>query len=308
MTETERIRKKAEKESHGDIDSIWIYGNEAQSKMSDFSRTIADTLSYGNGEETERILNSAIENLENTVMEDHKGILGKNTVKRKIRYRETLTCIDRMTVELRVRQAQLLKDVSIFDQMKDLILECRCELEIYIEVGEKRIEEIMKELLDSEQDEWHTCFERKISELRTTHIIAMQSETQVDLMKRNHLVLIEKIGAAINNTIPLWRNQATVAFGLESYEKSNDFQNSIIAVTTKMAGKNNKKAKKILRKIAGSTSKDMYMNEIRKLSMQLECTLSDLRTVEQEAQQSTESMRNTISKIGDLNAPIRLTV
>ncbi len=303
----EKVRARAEREICGDIDSIWIYGNDAQAKLADFSHTIAKTLATSNEEESERILNDAIEALERTITQETHGLFWrKANYKRK--YQETLDSIDQMAVNLRIRQAQLLKDVSIFNQMSELIEKCRDELEIYINLGEKRLEEQSSRAEKDEQDEWNTRFNQKISELRTTHIIVLQSIAQVALLKQNDLLLIEKIGTALNNTIPLWRNQTAITFGLESYEDSNLIQQKIIATTMKMTKINNKEARKKIKIAKKLSEKEIDLNGIRALSEKLEDSLKDLKDIVTQVQASSDDMEGIILKLADINEPIKLTV
>lgn len=57
-----------------------------------------------------------------------------------------------MTVNLTIRQAQLLKDMKMYMELESLVNRCIEELEIYLEVGEERLDETKNdESLDIEQ-------------------------------------------------------------------------------------------------------------------------------------------------------------
>ena len=298
-----KIRKRAEKESQLSIDGIWVYGSVPQAKLSDFSRTIATAITVSNGDEIERLLNTAIVKLDQSVLQGKRGIFRKSAISSTQKYRETLQCIDDISVNLRFRQAQLLKDMKIFDDMSVLISSCMEELEIYIDIGKKRLATIGK---SGEDEDWVKRFEGKISELEMSQVISLQSLAQLKLMKQNHEVLIEKLNTVLSNTIPLWRNQAAVEYGIEKYEDSDLVQKKVIVATEKITRENEKNLKRQLKRVKKSVTKEVDIDRIKKLNSRLEASLEELKMVELDIRSSTEKMDDILWKVNEVNKPIKL--
>ena len=295
----------AEKESRVSFDEIWVYGSKTQSKLSDFSKTMANAITVSGGDEIERLLNDAIEKLDQSVLQEKRGLFARAKANTTRKYRETLQCIDDVTVNLRLRQAQLLKDIKIFKDMSALISSCVDELEIYIEVGKKRLSDLTIGVDDAD---WKKRFEGKINELEMSHVIALQSVAQLQLMENNHALLIEKMNNILSNTIPLWRNQAVVAYGIEKYEDTNLTQKKVIAATEKIARKNEKDIKRQMKHLRKSEFKEADIEKIKKINDRLEASLEDLRSVEKDIKGSTEKMDELLWKFNDIDKPIKLTL
>lgn len=57
-------------------------------------------------------------------------------------------------------------------------------------------------------------FERKLSDLELTRVIAMQTAPQIRMVQNNEIAMIEKIQTTLVNTIPLWKNQMVLSLGI----------------------------------------------------------------------------------------------
>ena len=309
MTENHRtkIEKIALYESSGDIDSIMVYGGQTQSKLADFSKTVANVLATSNATETERLLENVIDGLDQTVLKE-KGFLNRLKNDSFKRYRETIESIDKMTVNLRIRQAQLLKDYKTFEQMEELMEECLDELDVYLRIGENRLLDMKENGTDTNNTEWESRFEKKLEELRFTHIVAMQSSAQIKLMRQNQMTLIEKMGALISNTIPLWINQASAVFGIEQYEKDTLIQKKIADAARITA----KDSEKIIRKKVNTIKKkqltEKELADLKDLNGRLEQALVNLKQIEETEHDTEKQMGEILWNFQGINNPIKLSL
>ena len=236
MNEAEynRIQIAAKNEIHDDVSSIWVFGNLAQDKLVEFSRVISNTV-LTDELDIQALLTNTINKLQ-ALSIDNQTLFGKVLPSKRQRYTDVLNVIDHLTIQLRLRQAQLLKNLTIYEQMEELIGHCQKELEIYIDVGEAKLSE--KEISEQDsvfslnnQDSWGEHFQRKLNELRTSLIVSSQSELQLKLMKQNCSCLAEKIGEVLSTTIPVWRNQAALLLELDNYKKGSLNQTDVNKAT-----------------------------------------------------------------------------
>lgn len=279
------LKKKAERESL-EFD-ICVYGSQAQSKLAEFSKTLSDMILNSDCEEIETLLNSVVNKLNESVLRTGRFQIFSNENATK-RYSAIIECIDDLALNLRLHQAKLLKNITVFERMEELIQECCDELGIYIEVAGERLEEgfngcsTNKNLWPSTEDEWYSQFEKKLDELRMTHIVSMQSKAQIKLMRHNNLVLVEKLGRVLSNTIPLWRNQAILKYGLERYDEDSRIQKKIEVGTKEILKENNNSIRKTIHKIQKKSNKDdIDIEQIKELNQNLEKTLNDIIAIEQ---------------------------
>ncbi len=75
------------------------------------------------GDDTERVLITTIDQIEALSLAGETPLKTKPVSKRK-QYLDLLKVIDDMSVQLRLHQAQLLKNLTIYDRMGDLIRDC----------------------------------------------------------------------------------------------------------------------------------------------------------------------------------------
>ncbi|MEO1492854.1 MAG: toxic anion resistance protein [Pseudomonadota bacterium] len=139
--------------------------------------------------------------------------------------------IDAITDELLEHETVLLKDVKLLDKLYENSLEFYNELGIYIAAGEAKLHEldtvtIPKEEADVEKEGADAILEaqevrdiraardeleRRIHDMKLTRQVTMQSLPSIRLVQENDKSLINKINSTMVNTVPLWKNQLSIA-------------------------------------------------------------------------------------------------
>ena len=245
--------------------SIMSYGAAAQNKMIQFSEnTLSNVMNKDLGEVGDAITNVVTElkgfNIENETKE--KGIFGffkkagNNISKLKTKYTNVEANIDNIVKTLEAHQRNLLKDISILDQMYNYNLEYLKELEIYIEAGKQKLNQLMTNEIpaleakamasNSAQDaqlardlkDLATRFEKRIHDLDLTRTISIQTIPQIRLVQNNNVIMTEKIQSTIANTIPLWKNQMVLAIGLHHSTEAAKAQRAVTDTTNELLKKN----------------------------------------------------------------------
>ena len=147
------------------------------------------------------------------------------------RYEGVRGQIDTITDELLDHETTLLKDVKFLDKLYERSLEFYNELGLYIAAGESKLHEldtvtIPKEEADVQDDSKDQILEaqelrdlraardeleRRVHDLKLTRQVTMQSLPSIRLVQENDKSLINKINSTMVNTIPLWKNQLSLA-------------------------------------------------------------------------------------------------
>ena len=266
LTDAER---KAISDFIGKIDisnpeHVLLFGADAQKRIADFSENaLATVKTQDTGEVGNMLVNlvSQLKGFERDT-EEPKGLRrlfarAEDKVERmKARYGEVSATVENIAGSLEGYQAQLLKDVSMFDRLYDQNSEYFHQLTLYIIAGDKKLEEIrngeLKELMARAQasgdamdaqkanDLAAQCdrFEKKLYDLKLTRQVSMQMAPQIRLLQNNDSLLVERIQSTLSNTLPLWKSQMVLALGLQHSKEALTAQTAVTDMTNELLRKN----------------------------------------------------------------------
>ena len=260
--EREMVNQFASEIDISNVDQIVKYGSAAQRNISDFSVSVlrkVKTLDLGEVGDSLKELTVA---LDATVEPEKKGIMGLfQKGKRAVgsvmaNYAKAETNVDKVEKALQKHQVVLTQDISMYQQMYELNLDYFKQLTMYVIAGKKallaarsgKLAELRARAERSEKQEdlfaykdfEDQCgrFEKKLSDLEVTRVISMQSAPQIRLLQNNDREMLDKIQAAISNTIPLWRNQLVISLGIEHSRRAIDAQQYLYDKTNELLVKN----------------------------------------------------------------------
>ena len=174
--------------------------------------------------------------------------------------------IDTVTDELLEHETVLLKDVKFLDKLYERSLEFYNELGLYIAAGENKIAhldevEIPKEAADVDMEGKDAIMEaqelrdlraardeleRRVHDLKLTRQVTMQSLPSIRLVQENDKSLINKINSTMVNTVPLWKNQLSIALATfrsreagKVVKEANDLTNDLLTSNADMLRQSN---------------------------------------------------------------------
>ena len=260
--EREMVNQFASEIDISNVDQIVKYGSAAQRNISDFSVSVlrkVKTLDLGEVGDSLKELTVA---LDATVEPEKKGIMGLfQKGKRAVgsvmaNYAKAETNVDKVEKALQKHQVVLTQDISMYQQMYELNLDYFKQLTMYVIAGKKallaarsgKLAELRARAERSEKQEdlfaykdfEDQCgrFEKKLSDLEVTRVISMQSAPQIRLLQNNDREMLDKIQAAISNTIPLCRNQLVISLGIEHSRRAIAAQQYLYDKTNELLVKN----------------------------------------------------------------------
>ncbi len=206
------------------IDDIRYYGLKAQTELETFSRTISKAYLSARNESTESLLQQTVEKLERP--DNQIDLRSNKSIAKVKRYRILLQSIDELKLALQLEQVALIKEIRIYERANSQIDSCCIGLEQVLTKGEQYLSEITHNKTGTpDQSEFIEAFRRRLDDLHMSKTIAEQGRVQLALMKQNAVSLESKIRNAVLNTIPLWRNQIVLLFGIDTMkEKTKSFE------------------------------------------------------------------------------------
>lgn len=267
-TEQEQIRIK-ELVNHipiGDSSAVMLYGANAQSQLSGFSDSMLKRVKQKELGEVGEILGDLMSKLHDV---KPKNAVGNNGVFSKImpwarkkshgmmaKYQTVSTQVEQIVHQLEESKTDLLEDIKIMDNMYEQNKEYLKGIGLYITAGELKLDEIETKLLpelhelainsdDSlvqqnlqDMNQFVDRLEKRMHDLRLTRQILVQSGPQIRMIQSTSQTLAEKIQSSVMTSIPLWKNQITIALTLQTQSKSVAAVNAVNDTTNDLLLKN----------------------------------------------------------------------
>ena len=333
--ELSEAEKKAVDEFNAKIDvydstQILQYGAAAQNKISNFSDSILEDVKTKGAGETGELLADLVGQIKSfdSSIGPKKG-LGKlfYSVKREFntilaKYNKIEKNVDTIEKGLDKSKIQLLKDISIFDEMYKKNLEFFKEISLYIIAGERKLEELRNEVLPElkkkaeetndqiniqkvqDMEAQINRFEKKIYDLKTTRIISIQMAPQIRMLQNNDAELVEKVQSSITNTIPLWKNQMVLALGITNAKRTLEQQRAVSNLTNDMLVKNSETLKQGSIDIAKESERAIVdIETLKKTNKDLIETLDTVLKIHEEGRvkraQAEEELQNIEKELKD---------
>ncbi len=179
--------------------------------------------------------------------------------------------IDTITDELLEHETRLLKDVKFLDKLYAQSLEFYHELGLYIAAGEAKLREldtvtIPKEEADVDAEGKDAVLEaqevrdiraardeldRRVHDMKLTRQVTMQSLPSIRLVQENDKSLVNKINSVMVNTVPLWKNQLSIALATfrsreagKVVKEATDLTNDLLTSNAEMLRTSNAEIRK----------------------------------------------------------------
>ena len=311
-------------------DHVLLFGADAQKHISDFSESALQAVRTSDTGEVGKMLENLVVELKGfeADAEEPKGIFkifhsADNRIERmKARYNKANVNVENIATSLEGYQAQLLKDVAMFDRLYDQNTAYFRQLTLYIIAGEEKLQRVregeLKELMakaaesgdamDAQKanDLAAQCdrFEKKLHDLKLTRQVSMQMAPQIRLLQNNDSLLVERIQSTISNTLPLWKNQMVLALGLHHTQQAMQAQRAVTNMTNELLKKNAETLKMSTIETAKESERGIIdIETLVQTNQSLIDTINEVMTIQQEghtkrveAEKTLYQMENDLKK------------
>ena len=266
---TPEERAKVDKIKEGinlqDSQTALTYGAPAQKEIADFSDSILQKVRTKDSGPVGGLLAELVTDVRTYNESQNPSVLSKipffgglvdKARETKAGYDKLSTQVDKIQAGLEDARLQMMKDVAVFDALYDKNLGYFKDLQLYIQAGEEKLEEMKTVTLPKLHAQAQASadpmavqvvadfeagverFEKKVHDLKLSRTIAIQTAPQIRLIQNNDKALIDRVQTAIYSTIPLWKNQLVIALGLQSQRRVLDMQRAVSDTTNTLLQKN----------------------------------------------------------------------
>ena len=333
ITQVETIKNQINLE---DSQAIITYGVGAQREISTFADTILGEIRNKDSGYVGDILTDLVTHIKKVDvngLEVKGGFLSRvpiissffNSVKKFVAGYERLSVqIEKITDQLDNARMQLLRDVTLLDNMFVKNQDYRKNLERYIAAGQLKIRELTditlpqlrakaeetKDSLDAQRyndmSQILNRFEKKVYDLELSRTISIQTNPQIRLIQGGNQVLVEKIQSSILNTIPLWKNQMVIAITLLRQRNSLALQKQVTDTTNELLTRNSELLKQGTVQIAKESERGIVdIETLKKVNNDLISTIEETLKIQAEGKAKRQEAEVELVRIeNDLKAKL----
>lgn len=267
-----QARELAKKIDVNDSQAVISYGSTAQTKLSEFSQSMLNTVSSQDIGPIGDSLNQLMYRLneanpdelrvgEGNIFQKIFGKVKQSIYEITTKYQKIGAQIDKIATKLNVEKDGLLRDNQMLETLYNKNKDYFDALNIYIAAAELKIEEMKLttipaatekaqasgDQMDVQVVNDYTQFldrlDKRTHDLKLARQITIQQAPQIRLIQNTNQALAEKIQASINTAIPLWKNQVAIALTLLRQKDAATAQRQVSETTNDLLKKNSEMLK-----------------------------------------------------------------
>jgi uncharacterized protein YaaN involved in tellurite resistance len=318
-----------------DSQAVMQYGVGAQTKISNFADQILTEIRNKDSGYVGEILGGLMTTIKDVDVEslsDEKGLLDKmfGGLKRRIskfmqRYETLATQIDKIVGDLESAKMNLLKDITLLDNLYEKNMEYLQDLDVHIAAGKMKLEEYRRRVIPEMQTKAEESndpldaqrlqdvnqllnrFEKKLYDMQLSRMVAIQTSPQIRLIQNNNQTLVEKIQSSVLNTIPLWKNQIVIAVSLFRQQKALELQREVSNTTNDLLKRNAEMLKSGSTGVAKESERGIVEIEtLKKVNEDLISTIDETLQIQEEGRRKRAEAETELQKMeGELKERLR---
>ena len=324
--ELQMVEDFAKKIDITQTDTVMQYGASAQKKIADFSDSTLNNIKTKDLGEIGNMISDLVVELKGfDIDQEEKGFFslfnifkkaGNSFTQLKARYDDAELNVTKVANLLEDHQIQLLKDITVLDELYERNIQNKKELTMYILAGQKKLKHAQeielpaliakaKETGDEEDAQRANDyanlinrFEKKLHDLELTRMVSIQMAPQIRLIQNNDTLMAEKIQSTLTNTIPLWKSQMVLALGLQHSQDAIRAEEEVDKVTNELLRKNAEKLKTSTIDTAKASERSIVEVETLKFTNQsLIDTLDEVLKIQDEGRTKRAAAEVEIRKL-----------
>ncbi|WP_158799581.1 toxic anion resistance protein [Pedobacter sp. L105] len=295
-----------------DVNSILNYGADTQNSMEKYSNDFLASVRTYNSGEVGGLINELLTELNYIDVSELEKTGVKSFISRipflknlvvdvkKIfqKYDIVVNNIDKITNKIKAGRLNSLKDNSSLQTMFESNVAYIHQMEELIISGQLKFSELSVKLAEMEgrpadyEDyeiadlrDFVSRLDKRLADMKIVRFIMMQSLAQIRLVQNNNTSIAEKAQSIISTTIPVWKNQLTIAVALQRQKANVDMQKKISDTTNTILQKNADMLKQNTIDVAKESEKTVVSLEtLKKTTASLIETLDEVKKIHEEGE------------------------
>ncbi|WP_142688216.1 toxic anion resistance protein [Chitinophaga polysaccharea] len=316
-----------------DVNSILNYGTEVQNSMEKYSNEFLSSVRTYNSGEVGGLINDLLTELNYIDVDElNQGALqsfiSKIPFLKKLvfdakklfqKYDTVISNVDKITNKIKAGRINSLKDNSSLQTMFDSNVSYIKQMEDLIISGQLKYNELSQQLAEMEVNaanyndyeiadlrDFITRLDKRLADMKIVRFIMLQSLAQIRLVQNNNTSIAEKAQSIVSTTIPVWKNQLTIAVALQRQKANVEMQRKVSETTNTILQKNADLLKQNSIEVAKENEKTVVSIETLKRTTQ--SLIETLHEVKKIHEQGTESRKVLNGELKTLETELKKNV
>jgi uncharacterized protein YaaN involved in tellurite resistance len=316
-----------------DVNSILNYGVDVQNSMEKYSNQFLASVRTYNSGEVGLLINDLLTELNYIDVDElnqnafSRFISGIPFLKKMVfdakklfqKYDTVVNNIDKITNKIKAGRVNSIKDNASLQTMFDSNVNYIKQMEELIISGQIKHQELSQKLAEMDanpsayQDyeladlrDYVNRLDKRLADMKVVRFIMLQSLAQIRVVQNNNTSIAEKAQSIVSTTIPVWKNQLTIAVALNRQKENVEMQKKISDTTNTILQKNAELLKQNSIDVARENEKTVVSIDTLKRTTQ--SLIETLNEVKQIHEQGTQNRKVLNTELQNLETELKKTV
>jgi uncharacterized protein YaaN involved in tellurite resistance len=308
-----------------DVNSILNYGVETQNSMEKYSNEFLTSVRTYNSGEVGGLINDLLVQLNYIDVDELnqgpvKHFLSKIPFLNKLivdakklfqKYDTVVGNIDQITNKVKAGRLNSIKDNSSLQTMFDSNVSYIKQMEDLIISGQLKFKELGEKLAQMEANptnfndyeiadlrDFVNRLDKRLADLKVVRFIMMQSLAQIRVVQNNNTSIAEKAQSIVSTTIPVWKNQLTIAVALQRQKANVEIQKKISDATNTILQKNADLLKQNSINVAAENEKTVVsLDTLKQTTQSLIETLNEVKKIHEQGTQNRITLNTELQNL-----------
>ncbi|MBD1386498.1 toxic anion resistance protein [Mucilaginibacter rigui] len=323
--EVKKYSEKGKDLNPADVNSILNYGTDVQASMERYSNTFLSSVRTFDSGEVGTLITDLLHELNYIDVDELEQnafvriisripilrTLVMDTKKMFAKYDLVVNNVDKITNKIKAGRVNSIKDNASLQTMFDSNVDYIKQMEELIIAGQLRYKELNEQLAvmdgnpSAYQDyeiadlrDYVNRLDKRLADLKVVRFIMLQSLAQIRVVQNNNTTIAEKAQSIVSTTIPVWKNQLTIAVALNRQKANVEMQKKISDTTNTILQKNAELLKQNSIDVARENEKTVVSLDTLKRTTQLLIeTLTEVKRIHDEGTQNRKTLNTELQTL-----------
>lgn len=313
--------------------SIVNFGSDLQKTLANQSDSFLGNVRRSNSGEVGELINNLLIELNYVDVDEIngskvKGFLSRLPFMKKMmtqvdnlfaKYDKITSNIDQISHKVNAGIITSTKDNAVLQTIFDSNVNSIKAIEDLVIAGNLRMEKAAAELANMETNvqnyadyqiadkrDFINRLDRRLADLKVVRLIMMQSLPQIRLVQNNNVSIAEKAQTILTTTLPVWKNQLSLAVAMHRQQQNIEVQQKVSSTTEEILRKNAERLGQNSINVAKANEQTIVSAETLKETTAM--LINTLNEVKQIQKQGTESRRKLDQDLQTLESELKANI
>ncbi|SIQ85738.1 Uncharacterized conserved protein YaaN involved in tellurite resistance [Chryseobacterium sp. RU37D] len=315
--------------------SIVNFGADLQKTLANQSDSFLGNVRRSNSGEVGELINNLLVELNYVDVDELnnksavKGFLSRLPFMKKVmtqvenlfaKYDKIVNNIDQISHKVNAGIITSSKDNAVLQTIFDSNINSIKQIEDLVIAGNIRMEKAGQELAEMETNpqnfadyqiadkrDFIARLDRRLADLKVVRLIMMQSLPQIRLVQNNNVSIAEKAQTILTTTLPVWKNQLSLAVAMHRQQQNIEIQQKVSSTTEEILRKNAERLGQNTRNVAKANEQTIVSAEtLRETTNMLINTLNEVKQIQKQGAENRRKLDQDLQTLEhELKANIR---